>query len=87
MSSCTALSGSRGSAPLVVLLAHEALEGREATVEDELEVAQLALRQAEVDELLRLGDELLLDRRIAHVEVLEDTAVGRVGLPAGTRLR
>lgn len=42
------------SSPLVVLLAHEALERRETSVQDEFEVAELPLGQTNVGELLRL---------------------------------
>jgi hypothetical protein len=66
-------------ARLVVLLAHEALEGRETTVQDELQVAELALGKTDVGELLRLGEELLAKGSIADVKVLEDTTVGSVG--------
>ena len=68
------------SSPFVVLLAHEALERRETSVQDEFEVAELPLGQTNVGELLRLLNELLAKGSIANVEIFEDTAVGRVGL-------
>lgn len=73
--------------PLVILLAHEALEGRETSVHDKLQVAELPLSQTNVGELLRLLDELLAKGGIANVEILEGTAVGRVGLWRETRKR
>lgn len=77
------------SVPLVVGLVHEALERREATVEDELEVAELALVEADVEKRVTLGEKGRLDGRIADVEVLEDCgaflAVGSVGLCATPR--
>jgi hypothetical protein len=65
-------------APLVVLLAHEALERRETAVHDEFEVAELTFSEANVGNLLRLLQELGADGRIAGVQVLEDSSVGCV---------
>lgn len=65
-------------APLVVLLAHEALERREPAVHDEFEVAELTFSEANVGNLLRLLQELGTDGRIAGVQVLENSSVGCV---------
>ena len=62
--------------PLVVGLVHESLERGEATVEDELEVAELALVETDVEERVTLGQEGGLDGSIADVEVLEDRSAG-----------
>jgi len=62
------------NAPIVVLLVHETLERREATVDDKLEIAKLALVQHDGGELLGLGGELIAARSIAGNKILEDTA-------------
>jgi len=64
---------------IVVLLVHETLERREATVDDKLEIAKLALVEHDGGELLGLGGELIAARSIAGNKILKDTAVGRVG--------
>lgn len=55
------------------------LKRREAAVKDELKIAKVALGQGESRELVGLGKELGLARRVTREEVLEDTAMGRVG--------
>lgn len=54
------------------------LKRREATVEDQLKIAKLALGQDDGGQALSLGRELGVARRIASEQVLEDTTVGRV---------
>lgn len=65
---------------LVVGLSHESLEGRETSVEDELEVTKLALRQANVGQRVGLLKESIVEGKVANVKVLEDSAMGCVGL-------
>jgi hypothetical protein len=60
--------------PIVVLLVHETLQRREATVDDELEIAKLALVQNNGGELLGLSGELIAARSIASNKILKDTA-------------
>jgi hypothetical protein len=60
--------------PIVVLLVHETLERGEATVDDELEIAKLALVEDDGGELLGLGRELSVARSIAGNQILKDTA-------------
>jgi hypothetical protein len=60
--------------PIVVLLVHETLQRREATVDDELEIAKLALVQDNGGELLGLSGELIAARSIASNKILKDTA-------------
>lgn len=48
---------------------------RKATVEDQLEIAKLALGQDESSERLSLRCELIVTRGIAGEQVLEDTSV------------
>ena len=60
--------------PIVVLLVHETFQRREATVDDELEIAKLTLVQDNGRELLGLSEELIAARSIAGNEILEDTA-------------
>ena len=62
------------NAPIVVLLVHETLERRETTVDDEFEIAKLALVEHDGGELLGLGEELIATRSVAGNEILEDTA-------------
>jgi hypothetical protein len=59
--------------PIVVLLVHETLERGEATVDDELEIAKLALVEDDGGELLGLGGELSVARSIAGNKILKDT--------------
>jgi len=63
----------QSNAPIVVLLVHETLERGEATVDDELEIAKLALVQHDGGELLGLGGELSVARSIAGNQILKDT--------------
>ena len=64
----------RCNQPIVVLLVHETLQRGEATVDDELEIAKLALVEHDGGELLRLSGELIAARSIAGNEILKDTA-------------
>lgn len=64
---------SQENQPIVVLLVHETLQRGEATVDDELEIAKLALVQDDGRELLGLRGQLVAARGIASDEVLEDT--------------
>ena len=54
-------------------------ERGEAAIEDQLEIAEVALGKDEGRELLSLDGILGLARQIASEEVLEDAAVGSVG--------
>jgi hypothetical protein len=63
----------QSNAPIVVLLVHETLERGEATVDDELEIAKLALVKDDGGELLGLGGELSVARSIAGNQILKDT--------------
>ena len=58
-------------------------ERREATVEDKLQIAEVALRQGQGGERLGLLEQGIMTRGIAGEEVLERTAVGRVGHVVG----
>ena len=58
--------------PIVVLLVHETLERGEATVDDELEIAKLALVEDDGGKLLGLGGELSVARSIAGNKILKD---------------
>lgn len=70
----------RQNSRLVILLAHEALERGEASVEDELEVAELAVGETDLgSEVVGLGEELLVNGSVAKVKILEDSAVRSVG--------
>jgi hypothetical protein len=62
--------------PIVVLLVHETLQRGEATVDDELEIAELALVQDDSGECLGLGGEFLTTRSIAGNKILQDTTWG-----------
>lgn len=64
---------------MVIFAARRTFQRRETTVEDELEIAQVALSQSEGGERLGLSEKLRLARSIAGEEVLEDTTVRRVG--------
>lgn len=55
------------------------LERGETTVHNQLQIAQLALREYNGGEGFSLGNELFLAGSIAGQQVLEDTTVGRVG--------
>lgn len=70
----------RESSPLVICLVVEALEGGETSVEDELEVTQLTLGQADVGEVVGFSEERVVEGSVADVKVLEDSAVRCVGL-------
>jgi hypothetical protein len=59
--------------PIVVLLVHETLQRREATVDDELEIAKLALVQDDRGEVLGLSGEFVATRSIAGNKILQDT--------------
>jgi hypothetical protein len=59
--------------PIVVLLVHETLQRGEATIDDKLEIAELALVQDDSGELLGLGGEFLAARSIAGNKILKDT--------------
>lgn len=59
--------------PIVVLLVHETLQRGEATVDDELEIAELALVQDDSGEGLGLSGELVAAGSIAGNEILQDT--------------
>lgn len=59
---------------IVILLVHETLKWGEATIEDQLQIAELALVQDDSGKLLGLRDELLPARSIAGEQVLELTA-------------
>lgn len=65
-------------APIVVLLVHEALQGREATVEDELKITDLTLSKGKGREFLGFSSELIVAGEISGEEVLEDTTMRRV---------
>lgn len=67
--------GNKSSLPSAPLT----FNGREATVEDQLKIAEVTLSEDEGGELLGLGLELGLARQIAGEEVLEDTTVRSVG--------
>jgi hypothetical protein len=60
--------------PIIILLVHETLQRREATVDDQLEIAKLALVQDNGRELLGLCEEFIAAWSIAGNEILEDTA-------------
>jgi hypothetical protein len=60
--------------PIIILLVHETLQRREATVDDQLEIAKLALVQDNGRELLGLCEEFIAAGSIAGNEILEDTA-------------
>jgi hypothetical protein len=62
--------------PIVVLLVHETLQRGEATVDDELEIAELALVQDDSGESLGLGGEFVAARSIASNKILQDTTWG-----------
>lgn len=70
----------RHTAPLEVSLVGEALEGRETTVEEELQVTELSLAQADGRERVALFEELLVLVGVASVQVLKHAifAVRRV---------
>jgi hypothetical protein len=70
---------------LVISLSHESLQRRETTVEDELEVTKLTLRQANVGERVGLLEESIVQGKVANVKVLEDSAVRCVGLQKSAR--
>lgn len=55
------------------------LKRTEATIHDQFEIAQLALREGNGGEGCGLGLELVVAGSIAGDEVLQDTTVGRVG--------
>jgi len=59
--------------PIVVLLVHETLQRGEATVDDKLKIAKLALVQDDSGELLGLGGEFVAAGSIAGNKILEDT--------------
>lgn len=61
------------------------LKRTEASVHDQLQIAELALRQGDSGQLLGLGDELVMARSIAGEKVLEDASVGWVGHCCGSR--
>lgn len=65
--------------PIVVGLVHEALEGGETTIDDEFEIAELALGEDEFGESVCLLGELSGDGSIANKQVLQDTTVRSVG--------
>jgi hypothetical protein len=54
-------------------------EGRETTVEDQLQIAKLSLGQSDGRKSLGLGRELIVSGSISGEEILEDTSVGWVG--------
>ena len=62
--------------PIVVLLVHETLQRGEATVDDELKIAKLALVQDDSGESLGLGGEFVTTRSIAGNKILQDTTWG-----------
>ena len=64
---------------IVVLLVHEALERGEASVQDKLDIAQLAVVEDDGREGLGLLGQFLSSWSIAGNQVLEDAAVGWVG--------
>lgn len=64
---------------IVVLLSHEALQRGKATSDDQLQITKLTLGQQECGQRLCLGGQLSIAGSIAGQQVLEDTAVGRVG--------
>lgn len=55
------------------------LQRTEATVHNQFEIAELALGEDGGRERLGLSGQLVVDGSIAGEEVLEDTAVGRIG--------
>lgn len=71
---CEAPSGAGG----VVCFGQRTFKRREAAVQDQLEVAELALSQDDSSQGLGLGGELVVARSIAGEQVLEDATVGRV---------
>jgi hypothetical protein len=64
--------------PIVILLVHETLQRGEATVDDELEIAKLALVQDNSGKSLCLSGELVAARSIAGNKVLQDTTCGLI---------
>ncbi|MCQ8811642.1 hypothetical protein NQU36_27020, partial [Escherichia coli] len=42
----------QSSSPLVILLSHESLEGRETSVHDKFQIAKLPLSQSDISKLL-----------------------------------
>lgn len=55
------------------------LQRTEATVHDQLQIAQLALGEHNGGQLLRLSGQLIVAGSIAGDEVLQDTTMGGVG--------
>ena len=68
-----------GCSPGVVGLVHEAFEGRETTIADQLQVTQVSFGQDDVLETSGLLDELLSNGEVSSVQVLELSSVGCVG--------
>jgi hypothetical protein len=62
----------------VIVLVSLTFEWGKATVEDQLEIAELALGQDESSQRLCLCCKLVVTRRITGEQVLEDTSVGWV---------
>jgi hypothetical protein len=58
-------------------------KGREATAEQQLEIAKLALAEEECGQCLGLRGELGVTRGVAREQVFEDAAVGRVRHSSG----
>jgi hypothetical protein len=56
---------------------------RETAIEQQLEIAQLALAEEQSRQGLGLGRKLGMARQVSRDQVLEDAAVGRVGHRAG----
>ena len=53
-------------------------KGRETAIEDQFQIAKLALAQQDRGQSLGLGLELIMARSVSCEQILEDTAVGRV---------
>lgn len=80
---CACARVGTGYARLVVLFDHEAAEGTEASVQDELEVAELSLGETDGREVVGLVEERVVQVEVAQVEVHEDGAMGSVGHAVG----
>jgi hypothetical protein len=63
---------------IVVLLIQKALEGRKATREDKLQIAELAFSKNEILESLGLGKKFISNRGITSQKVLQDSSMGWV---------
>ncbi len=61
-----------------VLVSQRTFKRRETAIEDQLEIAELALAEEQRRQSLSLGGKLGMAGQIAGDQVLEDAAVGRI---------